>query len=80
MVGAVERKLETKDKDKKSNSQAQYARAGQVNVYGLNQKLWDLTNHDQAPRPTGKQVILSGRLAKNWADQSGRHQAGGSRR
>ncbi len=70
MVGAVERKLEAKDKE--SGSQAQYARAGQVNVYGLNPGLWDLTDHDKVPRPTGKEVILSGRLA----EQLGQTEAG----
>ena len=70
MVGAIERKLQTKDED--SNTQSQYARAGQVHVYGLNQGLWGLTNHGDVPRPTGKQIIISGRLA----EQLGQTEAG----
>lgn len=60
MVGAVEREL-TSPQD---GSEPQFARAGQVNVYGLNESSWNMTNHGEAARPQGDQVILSSRLAQ----------------
>lgn len=60
MVGAVERQLDSSGKDAGS----QFSRAAQVNLYGLNEASWNLTNHGDVPRPKADQVILSSRLAE----------------
>lgn len=60
MVGAVERKLISPQ----NGAEPQFARAGQVNVYGMDESSWNMTNHDDAARPEGDQVILSSRLAE----------------
>ncbi len=60
MIGALERELP----NAKKNANPKYARAGQVNIYGLDDRLWQMTNHGQLPRPEGDQIIVSHRLAE----------------
>ncbi|WP_166820354.1 FtsX-like permease family protein [Thalassoroseus pseudoceratinae] len=62
LVGAVERELSTADE-----SNEQFARAGQVNVWGIDERFWSLTNHGDASSPTDDQVLLSAPLAKQLA-------------
>lgn len=62
MVGAVERELSSESDGE--NVPPQFARAGQVNVYGLDDRLWELTNHGDVAAPAGDEIILSGRLAE----------------
>ena len=70
MVGAVERDLSSGSQEE--NAKPQFARAGQVNIYGVDDRLWNLTLHDGAEVPTGDEIILSSRLA----EQLGQTRAG----
>lgn len=40
------------------------ARAGQVTLYGVDERLWNMTGHGQVNSPRGQEVILSHRLAR----------------
>ena len=62
LIGAVERELATDDQ-----SNEQFARAGQVNVWGIDDRFWGLTNHGDVTNPTGDQVLLSQPLADQLA-------------
>lgn len=57
LVGGVEREISVKA------DSPRYARAGRVNVWGLDERLWSLTEHGDVERPTGNEVVLSQRLA-----------------
>ncbi|MGH7201042.1 MAG: ABC transporter permease, partial [Planctomycetaceae bacterium] len=40
-------------------------RAGQVNVFGLDERGWAMTNHGGVERPTGDEIVLSNRAARS---------------
>ncbi len=63
LVGAVEREISTDDK-----SNDQFARAGQVNVWGIDDRFWRLTNHGDVAYPVDDQVLLSQPLADQLAN------------
>lgn len=46
-------------------------RVGNVNVYGLDQRLWELTDHETLDVPKDNEVILSARVAEQLGIQSG---------
>ena len=62
LVGAVEREIKTKE-----DSKSQFARAGQVNVWGIDDRFWGLTNHGGMPNPRDDGVLLSQSLADQLA-------------
>lgn len=69
MVGAVERQLKPSQKEEPEKpNEAKYARAGRVNVYGLDDRLWEMTNHDDIPRPEGDEIVISNRLAEQLGE------------
>lgn len=39
-------------------------RANRINVYGLDERLWDLTQHGDVERPVDREVVLSHRVAE----------------
>tara|TARA_R110002111_G_scaffold254461_2_gene320105 strand:- start:6022 stop:9534 length:3513 start_codon:yes stop_codon:yes gene_type:complete len=48
------------DRDKEK----QHLRVGQVNIFGVDQRLWSLLEHQDLPPPTDNQVILNSRVAE----------------
>lgn len=47
------------------------ARAGQVDLYGVEQAAWDLTEHGDIPPPAGDEILLSANLAQQLHVVSG---------
>lgn len=69
MVGAVERRLDPpKEEEQQPPADAEYARAGQVNVYGVDDRLWEMTNHEDVERPEEDEIIVSNRLAEQLGE------------
>ncbi|HTI52203.1 MAG TPA: ABC transporter permease, partial [Planctomycetaceae bacterium] len=63
LAGSVEKSVE--------NSTRIAARAGQVTVYGLDDRMWALTDHGEFAAPRGEEVLLSDALARQLHAQVG---------
>lgn len=61
---------ETAAKSDESSASGQ-RRAGQVNVYGVDERTWKLIRHGDVTRPSGDEVILGARTAEALAARAG---------
>ena len=55
----------------RSAESEQISRAGGVNLFGVNDLAWQMTLHDDVPVPTGREIILSARVAEQLNVQAG---------
>ncbi|MBT4865717.1 MAG: ABC transporter permease [Planctomycetaceae bacterium] len=61
MTGALEYQKESDAGDEAES--ALILRAGKVSIFGVEETLWDMTDHGEVPRPEDGEIILSRRLA-----------------
>jgi len=54
-----------------SSDGAAIRRAGPVNIYGIDERFWDLTDHGDAAAPTDNEVVLNSRLAEELGAAAG---------
>lgn len=72
MTGGVEYKLpRASGEGSESASASRSLRAGQVNLWGLDERLWKLTRHGDAVPPGENEIILNQRLASELQEQAG---------
>ena len=75
MTGAIERRIG--DDPNGDGEQQTVLRAGQVNIYGVDDKLWNMTETGDVSVPDGTSIVLNSRVADELSkDQPERIKAG----
>ncbi|MCH7987592.1 MAG: ABC transporter permease [Planctomycetes bacterium] len=64
MQGGLEHSSESESETEGENVSEQIRRVGKVNVYGLDQRLWQMTDHGTLEVPQDNEVILSSRVGE----------------
>ncbi|GAB4152180.1 MAG: FtsX-like permease family protein [Planctomycetaceae bacterium] len=54
-----------------SRTSSQIRRVGNVNVYGIDERFWELTEHDSVQPPRETEVVLSNRVARQLDVENG---------